>query len=70
MFTPYEMKVSRMVFSQSFLISFNWSGALIPWKFIELPNGELGAPTNDMCDLKLSFIFMYLIYKFFQSVIF
>jgi F-type H+-transporting ATPase subunit a len=35
------------VWSEFFLF-FNWSGALIPWKFIELPNGELGAPTNDI----------------------
>lgn len=41
-----------------FIFVSNWSGALIPWKVIELPNGELGAPTNDMCVLKLmSFIF-------------
>lgn len=32
-----------------FIFVSNWSGALIPWKIIELPNGELGAPTNDMC---------------------
>jgi len=31
-----------------FIFVSNWSGALIPWKFIELPNGELGAPTNDI----------------------
>ena len=36
-----------------FIFVSNWSGALIPWKVIELPNGELGAPTNDMCELKL-----------------
>lgn len=35
-----------------FIFVSNWSGALIPWKIIELPNGELGAPTNDMCVLK------------------
>ena len=39
-----------------FIFVSNWSGALIPWKIIELPNGELGAPTNDMCDLKLNWI--------------
>lgn len=32
-----------------FIFVSNWSGALVPWKIIELPNGELGAPTNDMC---------------------
>nr|YP_009503379.1 ATPase subunit IV [Euglena clara]AXA45465.1 ATPase subunit IV [Euglena clara] len=31
-----------------FIFISNWSGALIPWKIIELPNGELGAPTNDI----------------------
>ena len=35
-----------------FIFVCNWSGALIPWKIIELPNGELGAPTNDMFVLK------------------
>jgi F-type H+-transporting ATPase subunit a len=37
-----------------FIFVSNWSGALVPWKLIELPNGELGAPTNDMFVLKLS----------------
>lgn len=36
-----------------FIFVSNWSGALIPWKIFELPSGELGAPTNDMCELKL-----------------
>lgn len=40
-----------------FIFVSNWSGALIPWKFFELPNGELGAPTNDMCELKFFFSF-------------
>lgn len=31
-----------------FIFFSNWSGALFPWKLIELPNGELGAPTNDI----------------------
>lgn len=38
-----------------FIFVSNWSGALIPWKIVELPNGELGAPTNDMFVLKLFF---------------
>lgn len=37
-----------------FIFVSNWSGALIPWKIIELPSGELGAPTNDICVLKLT----------------
>lgn len=36
-----------------FIFISNWSGALVPWKIIELPNGELGAPTNDIFVLKL-----------------
>nr|YP_009326904.1 ATP synthase subunit a [Codium simulans]ANJ70843.1 ATP synthase subunit a [Codium simulans] len=31
-----------------FIFVSNWSGALIPWRIIELPNGELAAPTNDI----------------------
>jgi len=31
-----------------FIFMSNWSGALLPWRVIELPNGELGAPTNDI----------------------
>ena len=38
-----------------FIFVSNWTGALVPWKLIELPNGELGAPTNDMYDLKFVF---------------
>ena len=46
-----------------FIFVSNWSGALVPWKVIELPNGELGAPTNDMCDLKLiEFLIMAILF--------
>ena len=31
-----------------FIFVSNWSGALFPWKLIELPHGELAAPTNDI----------------------
>jgi len=31
-----------------FVLGCNWAGALIPWKLIELPEGELSAPTNDI----------------------
>jgi len=31
-----------------FIFVSNWSGALIPWKLLEIPNGELAAPTNDI----------------------
>ena len=31
-----------------FIFVSNWGGALIPWKVIELPDGELGAPTADI----------------------
>lgn len=39
-----------------FIFVSNWSGALVPWKLFELPNGELGAPTNDMFELKIILI--------------
>nr|AXZ97087.1 ATP synthase CF0 A chain [Callistopteris apiifolia] len=32
----------------SFIFVSNWSGALFPWRIIQLPNGELAAPTNDI----------------------
>ena len=31
-----------------FIFLSNWSGALLPWKLIHLPEGELAAPTNDI----------------------
>lgn len=32
-----------------FIFVSNWSGALVPWKLVHLPNGaELAAPTNDI----------------------
>jgi F-type H+-transporting ATPase subunit a len=31
-----------------FIFVSNWSGALVPWKLIHLPAGELAAPTNDI----------------------
>ena len=31
-----------------FIFVSNWSGALLPWRLIELPHGELAAPTNDI----------------------
>jgi F-type H+-transporting ATPase subunit a len=31
-----------------FIFVSNWSGALLPWKIIEIPNTELAAPTNDI----------------------
>ncbi|MGB2926706.1 MAG: F0F1 ATP synthase subunit A [Limnothrix sp.] len=31
-----------------FIFVANWSGALIPWKVIGLPEGELASPTNDI----------------------
>nr|YP_010335844.1 ATP synthase CFO A subunit subunit IV [Chroothece richteriana]UNJ14250.1 ATP synthase CFO A subunit subunit IV [Chroothece richteriana] len=31
-----------------FILGCNWAGALIPWKLITLPSGELAAPTNDI----------------------
>lgn len=31
-----------------FIFVSNWSGALVPWGLIKLPEGELAAPTNDI----------------------
>merc|ERR1739838_281137 len=31
-----------------FIFGCNWAGALVPWKLIKLPEGELAAPTNDI----------------------
>jgi F-type H+-transporting ATPase subunit a len=31
-----------------FIFGSNWAGAIIPWKLIELPEGEFAAPTNDI----------------------
>ena len=31
-----------------FILGSNWAGALVPWKLIHLPEGELAAPTNDI----------------------
>lgn len=31
-----------------FIFGCNWAGAVIPWKLITLPEGELAAPTNDI----------------------
>lgn len=31
-----------------FIFVCNWSGILVPWKIIELPDSELAAPTNDI----------------------
>jgi F-type H+-transporting ATPase subunit a len=31
-----------------FIFVSNWSGALVPWKVVKLPEGELAAPTNDI----------------------
>jgi F-type H+-transporting ATPase subunit a len=31
-----------------FIFVSNWSGALIPWHVLEIPGGELAAPTNDI----------------------
>eukprot|EP00929_Paragymnodinium_shiwhaense_P019957 TRINITY_DN1343_c0_g3_i1.p1 TRINITY_DN1343_c0_g3~~TRINITY_DN1343_c0_g3_i1.p1 ORF type:complete len:295 (-),score=73.99 TRINITY_DN1343_c0_g3_i1:233-1117(-) len=31
-----------------FIFGSNWSGALVPWKLLDLPEGELAAPTNNI----------------------
>ena len=47
-----------------FIFGCNWAGAVIPWKLIELPEGELAAPTNDInttvaLALLTSFVYFY-----------
>lgn len=44
-----------------FIFVSNWSGALIPWKVFELPNGELGAPTNDILVLKVIQLYFHIL---------
>jgi F-type H+-transporting ATPase subunit a len=39
-----------------FVFVSNWSGALIPWHLIEIPNGELAAPTNINTTVALSLL--------------
>lgn len=31
-----------------FIFGCNWAGAIVPWKLLVLPEGELAAPTNDI----------------------
>ena len=45
-----------------FILGSNWAGALIPWKLIELPEGELSAPTNDINTTAMLAIISYLSY--------
>lgn len=47
-----------------FVFGCNWAGAIIPWKLIKLPEGEFGAPTNDInttvaLALLTSFMYFY-----------
>ena len=47
-----------------FIFGCNWAGALVPWKVIEIPEGELAAPTNDInttvaLALLVSFAYFY-----------
>lgn len=47
-----------------FIFGCNLTGALLPWKLIKLPEGELGAPTNDInttvaLALLTSFMYFY-----------
>ena len=43
-----------------FVLGSNWAGALIPWKLIELPEGELSAPTNDINTTAMSSNFSFI----------
>nr|YP_009968329.1 ATP synthase CF0 A subunit subunit IV [Cyanidiococcus yangmingshanensis]QMX77430.1 ATP synthase CF0 A subunit subunit IV [Cyanidiococcus yangmingshanensis]UNJ16044.1 ATP synthase CFO A subunit subunit IV [Cyanidioschyzonaceae sp. 3]WDB00463.1 ATP synthase CF0 A subunit [Cyanidiococcus yangmingshanensis] len=44
----YQSWVSFISTLFLFIFVSNWIGALIPWKLIHLPSGELAAPTNDI----------------------
>lgn len=44
----YRQWVSYIATIFLFILGSNWAGALIPWKLIHLPAGELAAPTNDI----------------------
>nr|QCI08703.1 ATP synthase CF0 subunit IV [Sphondylothamnion multifidum] len=44
----YRMWVPYIATIFLFILGSNWAGALIPWKLIILPEGELAAPTNDI----------------------
>jgi F-type H+-transporting ATPase subunit a len=52
-----------------FIFVSNWSGALLPWHVLEIPSGELAAPTNDinttvaLALLTLQLIFMVVFLK-------
>ncbi|KAM0040318.1 hypothetical protein Hdeb2414_s0012g00392361 [Helianthus debilis subsp. tardiflorus] len=37
-----------------FIFVSNWSDALLPWKIIQLPHGELAAPTDDINNMLVS----------------
>jgi len=45
LYKPWVPFISTLFF---FILGCNWAGALIPWKLVELPEGELAAPTNDI----------------------
>ncbi|CAH9117285.1 unnamed protein product, partial [Cuscuta epithymum] len=42
-YTPWVPFIGTMFL---FIFVSNWSGALLPWKLLRLPHGELAAPTN------------------------
>lgn len=46
--TEYRQWVPYIATIFLFILGSNWAGALIPWKLIQLPEGELAAPTNDI----------------------
>ena len=45
-----------------FIFGCNWAGAIIPWKLIQLPEGELAAPTNDINTTVALALLTYLAY--------
>jgi F-type H+-transporting ATPase subunit a len=44
-YAQYLPFITTMFF---FVLGSNWAGALIPWKILQIPEGEFSAPTNDI----------------------
>lgn len=62
--TAYKAWLSFVGTLFLFIFGCNWAGALVPWKLIKLPEGELAAPTNDInttvaLALLVSFTYFY-----------
>merc|ERR1711881_834190 len=52
-----------------FIFVANWLGALVPWKLIHLPEGELAAPTNDINTTVALSLLTSLSYRLFGNIL-